>query len=74
MDLLRSELSVKLSPRPDPTFTGWALSQLWLFIIAPVIGSLIAASVYVAIRPSSPVISVQEAQRALDSEVAERRR
>ena len=25
---------------------GWALSQLWLFIIAPVIGAVIAALVY----------------------------
>ncbi len=53
---------------------GWALSQLWLFIVAPIIGSLIAAGAYLAIGPSRPVISVQEAERALDSEVAERRR
>ncbi|HEX5736111.1 MAG TPA: aquaporin Z [Blastocatellia bacterium] len=53
---------------------GWALSQLWLFIVAPIIGSLIAAGAYLAIGPSRPVISVQKAERALDSEVAERRR
>jgi len=52
---------------------GWALSELWLFIVAPLVGSLIAAGVYLAIGPSRPVISVQKAERALDSEVAERR-
>ena len=53
---------------------GWALSQLWLFIVAPILGALIAAVVYLAIGPTPPVISVQKAERALDSEVAERRR
>jgi len=53
---------------------GWALSQLWLFIVAPLIGSLIAAAVYLALQPARPLISAQEAERALDSEVAERRR
>lgn len=52
---------------------GWALGQLWLFIVAPLVGSAIAAGVYLAIRPAEPVISAQEAERALDSEVAERR-
>ena len=53
---------------------GWALNQLWLFIVAPILGSLIASGVYLAIGPSQPVITVQKAERALDSEVAERRR
>ena len=53
---------------------GWALSQLWLFIVAPILGALIASGVYLAIGPTPPVMSVQKAQRALDSEVAERRR
>jgi len=53
---------------------GWALSQLWLFIVAPILGAMIAAVVYLGIGPSRPVISVQKAERALDSEVAERRR
>lgn len=52
---------------------GWALSQLWLFIVAPIVGALIAAVVYLGIGPTRPVISVQKAERALDSEVAERR-
>jgi aquaporin Z len=53
---------------------GWALSQLWLFIIAPIIGAIIAAVVYRVIGTPRPIISVQEAERALDSEVRERRR
>jgi aquaporin Z len=53
---------------------GWALSQLWLFIIAPIIGAIIAAVIYRVIGTSRPLISTQEAERALDSEVEERRR
>jgi len=53
---------------------GWALSQLWLFIVAPIIGAVIAAVVYRVIGTSRPLISTQEAERALDSEVEERRR
>jgi aquaporin Z len=53
---------------------GWALDQLWLFIVAPIIGGIIAALVFKLIGTASPVISTQSAERALDSEVAERRR
>ena len=53
---------------------GWALSQLWLFIVAPIVGSILAAVVYRIIGTPRPIISTQEAERALDSEVAERRR
>ncbi|HJQ27423.1 MAG TPA: aquaporin Z [Blastocatellia bacterium] len=53
---------------------GWALTQLWLFIIAPIAGAIIAAIVYRIIGTPRPIISTQEAERALDSEVAERRR
>ena len=53
---------------------GWALTQLWLFIIAPITGAIIAAVVYRLIGTPRPIISTQEAERALDSEVAERRR
>jgi aquaporin Z len=52
---------------------GWAVSQLWLFIVAPILGALIAAGVYLAFGPTPPVMTVQKAERALDSEVAERR-
>ena len=53
-------------------FVGdWALSQLWLFIIAPFAGAALAALAYRLIGTPA-VISVQKAERALDSEVAER--
>jgi aquaporin Z len=51
---------------------GWALSQLWLFILAPIIGALLAAAIFRLLGTETPVISVQKAERALDSEVAER--
>jgi aquaporin Z len=53
---------------------GWAVTQLWLFIIAPIFGAILAALVYRVIGTARPLISTQEAERALDSEVAERRR
>lgn len=34
---------------------GWALSQVWLFIVAPLAGALFAAAAYAAIRPSSVI-------------------
>ncbi|MCK9901615.1 aquaporin [Frankia sp. Cpl3] len=34
---------------------GWALSQLWLFIVAPLIGALLAAGVHAVLRPRGPV-------------------
>lgn len=52
---------------------GWALSQLWLFIVAPLIGAAIAAAVYMAALRPAEVITVREAERALESEQAERR-
>jgi aquaporin Z len=52
---------------------GWALSQLWLFIIAPLIGAALAAATYMATHKPTEVIGVKEAERALESEQAERR-
>src|SRR5207237_925498 len=51
---------------------GWALSQLWLFIVAPLIGSAVAAGVYMVTHKPADVISVKEAEQALGSEQAER--
>jgi len=42
---------------------GWALQQLWLFIVAPVIGAVLAAAAYNAVRVSSVVITIQEAEK-----------
>lgn len=52
---------------------GWALSQLWLFIIAPLVGAVLAAVVYMVTHKSSEVITAKEAEQALDSEQDERR-
>jgi aquaporin Z len=51
---------------------GWAVQQLWLFIVAPLIGAVLAAVVYQMIRTSDTVISVPKAERALPSQQAER--
>jgi aquaporin Z len=52
---------------------GWALSQLWLFIVAPIIGAAIAAAVYASTHKPAEVISTREAERALPKEQVERR-
>jgi aquaporin Z len=51
---------------------GWALAQLWLFIVAPVIGAVIAAILYLAVHKPVAAISASEAERALPSEQVER--
>ena len=51
---------------------GWAIQQLWLFIVAPLIGAVLAAIVYGVIRTPDTVISVPQAERALPSEQRER--
>jgi aquaporin Z len=53
---------------------GWALQQLWLFIVAPLIGAAVAAAVYGGIRIPAELITTPEAERALRSEQAERKR
>src|SRR3989441_8419582 len=52
---------------------GWALSQLWLFIVAPMIGAVVAAAVYWVTHQPLLLITAKEAERALESEQAERR-
>jgi aquaporin Z len=51
---------------------GWALGQLWAFIVAPLIGGALAAVVYQALHLPAPMIPAQRAERALPSEQAER--
>jgi aquaporin Z len=53
---------------------GWALEQLWLFIVAPLIGGAIAAFAYAAIRLPDTVITTPQGERALASEQAQRAR
>lgn len=52
---------------------GWAVAQLWLFIVAPLLGAAIAAGVYTVIRLPEELIPARIAERALESEQAERR-
>lgn len=51
---------------------GWALAQLWLFIVAPLIGAAIAAAVYKATHRPVEGISVREAEQATETEQAAR--
>lgn len=55
-------------------FVGnWAIEQLWLFILAPMVGALIAAGVHKAMNSGDEaVIPVSDAEAALKSEQRER--
>ena len=55
-------------------FVGdWAIAQLWLFIVAPLIGAVAAAGIYAIIRVQpSEVITTRLAEKALESEQAQR--
>jgi aquaporin Z len=53
---------------------GWAIQQLWLFIVAPLVGAAVASALYEIIRVSEPVIPVRVAEAALPSEQVERAR
>jgi aquaporin Z len=53
---------------------GWALSELWLFILAPLVGAAIASGLYKMVVASEPLIAVRVAETALPSEQAERAR
>src|SRR4051812_40777620 len=52
---------------------GWAIQQLWLFIVAPMCGGVIAALLYMSIRVPGPLISAKQAEQALPSHREERR-
>jgi aquaporin Z len=53
---------------------GWALSQLWLFLLAPLLGAALAAGVYTLMRPAEALISARQAEQALESQQVERER
>src|SRR5438093_5199970 len=42
---------------------GWALQQLWLFLVAPLLGAVLAAVVYKSF--GVPLLTAREAERAL---------
>jgi aquaporin Z len=50
----------------------WALSQLWVFIVAPLAGAVVAVAIYQLTHPAGDEISAAEAERALPSERLER--
>jgi hypothetical protein len=47
---------------------------LWLFIVAPLVGAVLAALAYATIRLPDTVITTPAGERALDSEQAQRRK
>ena len=51
---------------------GWAIEQLWLFILAPIVGAVLASFVFGVIGGSEPVLTAERAESALESEVADR--
>ena len=51
---------------------GWALQQLWLFIVAPIVGAAFGAAIYRTIQLPAVVIPTRDAERALRSQQRER--
>jgi aquaporin Z len=51
---------------------GWALQQLWLFFVAPLLGAVVAAGIYLFIRMPEVVIPTGTAEAALGSEQEQR--
>jgi aquaporin Z len=51
---------------------GWALRQLWLFLVAPLAGAVLAAVIYRGF--AVPMLTAREAERALPTEQEERLR
>lgn len=51
---------------------GWALQQLWLFIVAPLVGAVLAAIAYKGVRIPEVTITTRTAERSLGSQQSER--
>ncbi len=51
---------------------GWAIRQLWLFLLAPLVGAALGAAAYGAIRAPSQILTTRAAEEALPSEQLER--
>jgi aquaporin Z len=51
---------------------GWALQQLWLFIVAPFVGAVVAAVIYAAVRHPAVLITTRKAEQALPGEQIDR--
>ena len=52
----------------------WALSQLWVFIVAPLVGAAVAAALFRITHEDEDDITAAEAERALPEEQAQRDR
>lgn len=52
---------------------GWALAQLWVFMVAPLVGAAVAAGVYMGINDSVAVITTKQAEQALPEQQRQRR-
>jgi aquaporin Z len=52
---------------------GWALSQLWLFVLAPLAGALIAAGAYALLHAPGDSLHDERSVRFLEVEQAQRR-
>jgi aquaporin Z len=51
---------------------GWALQQLWMFIVAPFVGAIVAAIVYAGLGHRSILITTRKAEQALPGEQIDR--
>jgi aquaporin Z len=51
---------------------GWALQQLWMFIVAPFVGAVLAAIVYAGLRHPAVLITTRKAEEALPGEQIDR--
>jgi aquaporin Z len=51
---------------------GWALAQLWLFVVAPLLGSALAAAVHRTLHRGVPQLPARDAERALPFEEGQR--
>jgi aquaporin Z len=51
---------------------GAAIAQLWLFVIAPLLGAAVAAGLYGLLRAPVPRFTTRQAEQALASDQAER--
>jgi aquaporin Z len=52
---------------------GWAIGQLWVFILAPLIGAVVAALVFEAVNVRDRRLTSREAETATPGDVRERR-
>jgi len=41
---------------------GWALSQIWVFIVFPIVGGILGASIWKVLRPASDEESLEESE------------